>query len=184
MAQDNAASAPSERSGGSWPRLLAEYRWLRTVVRARVGEPQAVDDLLQEVALAVAKQDAWPRDPAKVAPWLYRIAVRQCLLYRRRAGRQRRLVQRYANRRAATVREPDPLHWLLGRERDETLRRILQELPDRDREMLMLKHVEGWSYPQIAEQLGVSRHAVEYRLLKARRRLRTRLAHRQLLEVP
>ena len=34
-----------------WQALLAEHdRWLRTVVYARVGEPQAVDEVMQEVA--------------------------------------------------------------------------------------------------------------------------------------
>ena len=52
---------------------------------------------MQEVALAAVKQAAPLADPAKVAPWLYRLAVLQSLLYRRKCGRRRRLVGRFAD---------------------------------------------------------------------------------------
>jgi hypothetical protein len=40
-----------------WPSVLARHdRWLRTVVGARLGEPQAVDEVMQEVSLAAVAQ--------------------------------------------------------------------------------------------------------------------------------
>ncbi len=44
--------------------------WLRTVVSARLRETQAVDEVMQEVALAAARQAAPLADATKVAPWL------------------------------------------------------------------------------------------------------------------
>src|SRR5580658_5645112 len=42
-----------------WPAVLVAHdRWLRTVVYARVGEPQAVDEVMQEVSLAAVRQQA------------------------------------------------------------------------------------------------------------------------------
>ena len=49
----------------------------------RLGEPQAIDEVMQDVSLAAVRQQAPLNDPEKVAPWLYRLAVRQTLLYRR-----------------------------------------------------------------------------------------------------
>ncbi len=81
------------------PRVLAEHdRWLRTVVYARLGEPQAVDEVMQEVSLAAVRQKAPLNDRKKVAAWLYRLAVTQSLLHRRKLGRQRKLVDRYVQR--------------------------------------------------------------------------------------
>jgi len=81
-----------------WQAALAQHeRWLRTVVLARLREPQAVDEVMQEVALAAVKQAAPLTDSSKVAPWLYRLAVLQSLLYRRKCGRRRRLRDRYAD---------------------------------------------------------------------------------------
>src|SRR5262249_59483699 len=71
-----------------WATSLAEHdRWLRAAVLARLGERQAVDEVMQEVALAAVAQRAPLTDPARVGAWLYRLAVRQALLYRRRRGR-------------------------------------------------------------------------------------------------
>jgi len=153
--------------------------WLRTVVRHRLGEPQAVDDVMQEIAVSVFRQTAPIRDPERVAPWLYRIAVRQTLMYRRTAGRRRKLQNGYAD--AAITHGPDlessdPLRWLMSEERESSIRQAIEALPDLDREILMLKYTENWNYKDLAEHLGVTLHTVEYRLLRARKRLRRELA--------
>jgi RNA polymerase sigma factor (sigma-70 family) len=172
-----------------WPAALAQHdRWLRTVALARLGEPQAVDEVIQEVALAAVRQAAPLADSSKVAPWLYRLAVRQSLLYRRKCGRQRRLASRYgeqvragdAGGRAEVL---DPLGWLLADERRVQVRRALAELAPRDAEILLLKYTENWNYHQIAFHLGVSHSAVEARLHRARRRLREELAAMNVIEV-
>jgi RNA polymerase sigma-70 factor (ECF subfamily) len=171
-----------------WPAALAQHdRWLRTVVLARLGEPQAADEVLQEVALAAVRQAAPLADSGKVAPWLYRLAVRQALLYRRKCGRRRRLVDRYTEQvrgapaGAGTVL--DPLGWLLAEERRAQVRDALARLPARDAEILLLKYTEHWSYHQIAAHLGVSHSAVEARLHRARRRMREELATIEQVEV-
>jgi RNA polymerase sigma-70 factor (ECF subfamily) len=160
--------------------VLAEHeRWLRTVVCARLGEPQAVDEVMQEVSLAAVRQQAPLSDPEKVAPWLYRLAVRQSLLYRRKQGRRRKMIGRYADRfrpSEADNRQADPLSWLLAEERAVQVRAAMSRLPKRDAEILMLKYNEDWSYQAIAEHLGISHSAVEARLHRARQRLRTELA--------
>jgi len=56
-------------------------------VLARVGERAAVDEVMQEVALAAVRQKAPIEDRAKIGSWLYRVAVMQSLLYRRSRGR-------------------------------------------------------------------------------------------------
>ena len=171
-----------------WNAALTQHdRWLRTVVLARVGEPQAVDEVVQEVALAAVRQAAPLADPGKVAPWLYRLAVRHALLYRRKCGRRRRLVDRYSDQvrgqhggRGTVL---DPLGWLLAEERREQVRRALAHLAPRDVEILLLKYTENWNYHQIAAHVGISHSAVEARLHRARRRLREELAAMNVLEV-
>ena len=162
-----------------WAAALAEHgKWLRTVVLARIGEPQAVDEVLQEVALAAVRNKAPLSDVRKLAPWLYQLAVRQTLLYRRKHGRARNLVNRYAERnqpREEDARSPDPLGWLLHGERKELIRVALDRLGRRDREILLLKYAEEWSYKDISTHLGISQSAVEARLHRARKRLRVEL---------
>jgi len=167
-----------ERNGSpiDWPGVLAQHdRWLRTVLHARVGESQAVDEVMQEVALAAVRQAAPLADPAKVAPWLYRLAVRQALLYRRSCGRRRKLVANYAQQTSpmeSDSRSPEPLAWLLADERQRLVREALDRLARGDREILLLKYSEDWSYHQLATHLGVSHSAAEARLHRARGRMR------------
>ncbi len=170
-----------------WQAVLAEHdRWLRTVVGARLGEPQAIDDVMQEVALAAVRQQSPIADPDKVAPWLYRLAVTQSLLYRRKQGRRRKLTNRYAERYRPTeqdTRHADPLDWLLSEERREQVRTALAGLTKQDAEILLLKYTEDWSYHDLAEHLGISHSAAEARLHRARKRLRTELAAMDVVNV-
>jgi RNA polymerase sigma-70 factor (ECF subfamily) len=169
-----------------WQAALAEHdRWLRTVVYARVGEGQAVDEVMQEVSLAAVRQKSPLADPGKVAPWLYRLAVTQSLLYRRKQGRRRKLTDAYARRRRPTEqddREPDPLGWLLAEERRRLIRTALGRLSKRDAEILLLKYTEGWSYRELAGHMGISESAVQARLHRARRRMRRELAALEVIE--
>jgi RNA polymerase sigma factor (sigma-70 family) len=169
------AESPSEIS---WEAALAEHSpWLRTVIRSRLNEPQAVEDVLQEVALGTLRSKNRPTDPGKVAPWLYRVAIKQCLMYRRTAGRRKKLINRVAEQPPGvrSSEDNDPLDWLLGRERQQSIRQAFDALPEVDRQILILKHAENWSYQQLAERLGVNLNTVEYRLLQARKRLRAEL---------
>src|SRR5271168_3290474 len=92
-----------------WGATLAEHeRWLRRVVAARLDEPQAVDEVMQNVALAAVAQRSPLVNPARAAVWLYRLAVRHVLIYRRKMGRERSLVDRYATRRAVSEVDATP----------------------------------------------------------------------------
>ena len=169
-----------------WPAVLVSHdRWLRTVVYARVGEPQAVDEVMQEVSLAAVRQRAPINDVEKVAPWLYRLAVIQSLLYRRKQGRHRKLLDRFVQRTQPTEydRGNSPLEWLLAKERKEQIRKAMKRIPRRDVEILLLKYTEDWSYRQLAERLGITESAIEARLHRARLRLRAELVKLEVIEV-
>jgi RNA polymerase sigma factor (sigma-70 family) len=171
----------------NWRQALAEHdRWLRTILFARLRDAEAVDDVMQEVALAAVRASAPPREASKVAPWLYRVALRHVLLYRRKCGRRRRLEAGYAAHRqedGGDSQAPDPLMWLLADERRRLVRESLQSLAPRDAEILLLKYTENWSYRQLAEHLGLSHSAVEARLFRARQRLREAFGARESADV-
>jgi RNA polymerase sigma-70 factor (ECF subfamily) len=153
------------------------------VILARSGDVSAVEEIYQEISLAAVKQEAVVPE-AKVAPWLYRLAVRQSLLHRRRLGRQRRLRNGFARERPAEADETaDPLAWLISDERRQLIRRAIGRLNSKDAELLLLKYTEDWSYHELAAHLGISHSAVETRLHRARQRLRAELIAAEVLEV-
>lgn len=161
-----------------WPaELLRHGGWLRGVLFARSRDRQAVEELLQVVSAEVVENRSGLRDASRVAPWLYRIAVRTALLHRRRLGRQRRLHAALVERRrqSTDVAGASPLDWLLSIERNQLVRHALLSLPSKEAELLVLKYTEDWSYRELAEHLGISEAAVESRLTRARGRLRAKL---------
>jgi RNA polymerase sigma-70 factor (ECF subfamily) len=181
MASDSPTDdGPKDEARVDWPAALAEHGpWLRSIVMARVGDAHAADDVLQEVALAAARNGPRLGDASKVGPWLYRVAVRQSLIHRRKAGRRRKrheALRQQAESAAEAAESHDPLEWLLRRERRELVRSAMGRLDDRDAQILVLKYAENWSYRQIAANLGVSESAVEARLHRARQKLREALA--------
>ncbi|MFK7820285.1 MAG: RNA polymerase sigma factor [Planctomycetaceae bacterium] len=159
------------------PGLLANHRkWLRSVIVARLGSAAGAEDVLQEVHVAAIEQKSPLRDQSAVTAWLYQIALRQVMLFRRRLGRQRKREAGAAAIEETKHRESvDPLAWILRTERQTLVREALGLLGGKDRELLVLKYVEGWSYRQIAEHTRRSESAVESQLHRARTRLRAQL---------
>ena len=161
-----------------WGATLAwNERWLRRVVASRLGEAQAVDEVMQDVALAAVSQRSPLRDPARAAVWLYRLAVRYVLIYRRKSGRRRGLLDRYAERQdpAGSGETTSPLAWLVRDERQKLVQDALRRLPPRDAELLVLKYAEGFTARELSERLGVTIPTIEARLHRARGRLRAEL---------
>jgi RNA polymerase sigma factor (sigma-70 family) len=153
-------------------------RWLRMVALARVGDASAADDVMQEVSVTALEKGHQLRDPTRVAGWLYRLVVVAALQFRRRQGRRKKLLDRYALREPSAdgvARERDPLGWLLADERKAMVHQALKTLPPRDAEIMFLKYSEDWSYQQLAEHLGLSVSAVEARLHRARQKMRQQL---------
>lgn len=152
--------------------FLEHESWLRTVVRSRLNEPDAVEDVMQNIALAIVRHRSILNEINRIGAWLYQIAVRQVLMYRRTSGRRRKMHERLVYETADRSRQDCPLQNLLAAEAQTSVRQALDELSEIDRQMLMLKYAEGWSYLELAERLGVREDTIEYRLLKARKNLR------------
>ena len=113
--------------------------------------------------------------------WLYKIAVNECWDYLRKK-KVRRLVYE-ADMSEEQVRQLDsvPEQALGARkppedaarfaEHSDLLRRLLDELDEQDRSMLVMKEVEGFSVEEIGEILGLNVNTVKVRLFRARGKL-------------
>jgi RNA polymerase sigma-70 factor, ECF subfamily len=151
--------------------------WLRTVVRGRLGGWNDVDDVMQELSARVFGAARRPRTELEAAPWLYRITVRLCLTRRRSSGRQKNFLRRWmASMQTPRRQAGDLLEHFSEIEQAARLRSAIDQLPQIERDVFLLKHAHHWTYQAIAEHLGCTVHTVEHRLLKARRLLRALLA--------
>ncbi len=151
-------------------------RWVRGLVYAQLGDVAATDDVLQQVWLRVWQQARSLRDPRTWRAWLCRLA-RNAAYDERRRRRRREAVETSdagtAGNRDSATEVPAAME---AAERQRTVLRALRGLPTIYREPMVLRHLEGWSYQQIAEVLDLPAATIETRLVRARRLLREALA--------
>lgn len=130
------------------------------------------EDIAQEVFLRVWKHAAsWQPGRAKFATWIVRVALNLCYdrLRRNRVQYTDEVPDR-ADERAGADEE------MIAEERAAAVHQALSNLPQRQKEALMLCHFQGHTNKQAAEALGVSVEAVESLLSRARRSLKASLA--------
>ena len=140
-----------------------------------VGSPDDAMDLSQE-AFARAFRHRGKIDPERpFYAWLYQILRRLCFNFvRDRRTRRQKLSEAsewLAEQADARVASPRPDRAL---ELVECRRRVLaaiESLPERDREVLVLKEFEGLRYREIADLIGIPIGTVMSRLYTARKRL-------------
>lgn len=156
-----------------WPAELLRHReWMHGLARRRLGDVHAADDVMQDVSLAVIKQNGRPTDPQKVRPWLYQIVVRRAADHLRKHYRQQEALAGLATETPTEACDNHGPEWVLEADPERLLQAALKNLPEDDRRMFECKYGENQTYRQLAEQFGISERAVEYRLMCARQRLR------------
>src|SRR5271157_58560 len=121
---------------------------------------------------------------AAFSTWLYKITVNECWdLLRKRKVRPLVLevdlseeqARQYQAAEQLSDGRPDASEQLASRERIEQLLGCLEE---RDRSMLVLKEVQGFSVDEIAELLEINANTVKVRLFRARQRIAESLKRR------
>ena len=141
-----------------------EFAPLFRYVHRSMGDPDAAADVTQE---AFVRYLASRVPEAEARPWLFRVASNLVRDQRRRRGSRARLAGRLAGERdAATGPAEAERRLVAGR-----VRAALDELSDRDRQMLLMRE-EGFSYDEIARAVEVSPTSVGALLVRARRRFR------------
>ena len=162
--------------------LAAPHKgWLMRVITRRTGDAVAADDVFADVMLAVAKSDDRPSTDDQIQPWLCKIAIRQAALFHRKRSRRNKMLDGFAaGQPSASDESSDPIFWLLDQERRDVVQQCLAELTAEARELLMMKLVERKTYRELADQLDVAPHVVEYRVARAKEELRTLLMQRGL----
>jgi RNA polymerase sigma-70 factor (ECF subfamily) len=141
-------------------------RVFRLLVRM-VGEQDA-PDALQQVFLQVFSKIGQFSGRARFETWLYRLAINECLQFRRRAARVH--FDMPADEPIDPSAEPT-----LRAQQQELMERALAQLAPELRAIFLLKEVEGMSYREIANTLQIKMGTVGSRLNQARAQLRNTL---------
>jgi RNA polymerase sigma factor (sigma-70 family) len=146
-------------------------------VRRLVRDDGRAEDLTQDAFVAALRRMRETDCEILFRPWIYEIARNAAIDLHRRAGRSNEvsLDSRPGLRASDLLRydaaSPGPDAVVLGRERFENLRGALDELPEAHNRIIVLRELEGLSYREIGERMGLSPAAVESTLFRARRKL-------------
>ncbi len=142
-----------------------------------------VEDIAQQVFVKAYFSLKRFDQRAAFSTWLYKITVNECWdLLRKRKVRPLLYESDLSEEQAHEYKDfgdraagPDVSHRLEERERVENL---LVDLDERDRMMLILKEVQGFSVEEIAEIMEINGNTVKVRLFRARRRITEKMRRR------
>jgi RNA polymerase sigma factor (sigma-70 family) len=151
------------------PRVLAY------AARMLGGDRAEAEDVTQEAMLRLWRiAPDWRQGEAKVSTWLYRVVTNLCTDRLRK--RQRR--------RAVTLDEAPEIEddsagveaGMIEHDRMAALNRALESLPERQRQAVVLRHIEGLTNPEIADIMEIGIEAVESLTARGKRSLSAALA--------
>jgi RNA polymerase sigma-70 factor (ECF subfamily) len=145
------------------------------------GNVEDAGDVAQESLISMARSVRDFRGDASVSSWLYTIARRFCIKKRRRskfAPTREESLDAPATDVAQHLADPrpNPEQTATNQELATALTHAIDALEPSQREVLVLRDVEGLSAPEVAKILGISVEAVKSRLHRARVAIREELA--------
>ena len=161
-------------------------RRVRDYIRMMVKDVDVADDILQETLIKVVRVIDEGRyvDNGKFLSWVLRIAHNQVIDYFR------------SQKSAKTINESDAGYNMLGTLRfaertvedniiseqiEADVRRLVEHLPDEQREVVKLRYYSGLSFQEIADQTGVSINTALGRMRYALINLRKMIAENDII---
>jgi RNA polymerase sigma-70 factor, ECF subfamily len=167
-------------SGTAFDWLVTHYSGsVYSLVSGMVPESCDAADITQDVFLKAFRGIRGFRRGSSLKTWLYRIAVREALNHRRwlwRHHRQQDSIDVEPAEGQASMEIEDesetPFDQAASHEVQEAVQQALRSVPEVFRSAVILRDLEGMSYEEVSEVLGVSAGTVKSRILRGRRLLR------------
>jgi RNA polymerase sigma factor (sigma-70 family) len=152
------------------------HRRIASYVYGMVADHGRAEDVTQEVFISALRRLRNTDRPIVFKPWLYEVAKNACIDEFRRArrgqevplGRDDEIAG--ANPRLMAL-APSPETAMESKQKLADLRGAFRGLSESHHKVIVLRELEGLSYAQIGERLGMSQTVVESTLFRARRRL-------------
>ena len=136
------------------------------------------EDVAQEAMLRLWRMAPdWRQGEAKISTWLYRVTTNLCT--DRLRLRMRRNVVALDDAPDMADAAPGAVAVLIEADRMAALNAALTSLPDRQREAVVMRHIEGLSNPEIADVMDIGIEAVDSLISRGKRALVANLAKRQ-----
>jgi RNA polymerase sigma factor (sigma-70 family) len=161
----------------AFEQLYAQYRERVTAfIQSKVRDHGRAEDISQEVFMAALRQLRSHDQHIAFKPWIYAIAKNACIDEFRRSARGREVPVEAdddfpTDQRAALSIVPSPPAEIESKQRLADLRGAFGGLSETHHRLLVMRELEGRSYDEIGNRLGMTRQMVESGLFRARRKL-------------
>jgi RNA polymerase sigma-70 factor, ECF subfamily len=158
----------------AWRELRAP---LARFIGRRVADPQDAEDVLQEVLLRIHRHSDELASADRIAAWVHRIARNAIVDHYRRRAAHPELPAGAAEdlEDGADGSLDEPASEALRRELAACLRPLVDRLPEKHRDALVLTEFEGLTQIEAARRLGISVSGAKARVQRARAQLRALL---------
>ncbi len=167
--------------GDEWAFQLMVRRFRKKIFSIAFGitlDAEESQDIMQEVFLQVYRTIGDFRGDASLATWLHRITVNRSLNWKRRWARRFKWMHVSTDSADGPPPaelesdSPSPEMRMADVQTRQQIDRALKMLPDQARTVFVLRELEGLSYEEIADAVGIKLGTVRSRLFHARQRLR------------
>jgi len=161
--QRQVESQPEESE--AFERIIHDnQRVIHALCYRMTGSMDDAADLAQETFIHAFRNLDQFRGESKISSWLYRIAINQCLSWRKHQERER--VAHEELSKIAANESPCETHCA------QEIQDALMQLPPKQRAAIVLTTYEGLNHAQAACALGCSETTISWRLFEARRKLK------------
>jgi RNA polymerase sigma-70 factor (ECF subfamily) len=166
----------------SFEGLVKRYsKLVGTIALGIVKDIEAAKDVTQEVFVKVHRSLGTLANPHKFKSWLYGITRTTSIDWIRSQKKNKvsldELEDKGVTLQESSLHETNPLNLLEEEENRSKIRQEILNLPEKYREIILLKHIQNYSYKEICQELEITQSAVETRLFRARILLKGRLKH-------
>ena len=150
------------------------------------GNREAAEDCGQEAMIRIWRNLANYRGECALESWVYRIAANCCMDWLRKKKRDKSVSMEPLQEQGFDPADPSPgtEEQVVQRDERRRLREAIAQLPDDQREALILTQLEKIPYEEAAQALGVSEGTVKSRVNRAKARLKEILSEERELSPP
>ena len=155
--------------------MKAYYAFVYGIVIKVVNNPHDAEEVVQDTFLNVYRGLARYEERTKFRGWLAKIARNRALNWRREQQDVTVSINEVSEDALRTV--DSPTKRLIRDEQLEMVRRAMNTLSQKDRDIAHAYYLDGASYDELIRAHGLSYKAISFRLSRAKRTLAKRLRH-------
>lgn len=150
-----------DKTSKIWDQFANELKWF---ISSKINNKLEVEDLLQEIFVKIHANIDSLRDDSKIRAWIYQITRNSIIDY----YRTKKPVSENITEISVPFEEEDNL----TNELAESIRKMINNLPDKYAEALCLNECNGLSQKEIAQKMSLSYSTVKSRIQRGREMLR------------